>query len=226
LTLKGSEHADGRSISHNWSYYITDLAPGELKPDYKDATHDFVMSSGELFDTHTFSGSATYQLDGNTNSALEKADGTVGSNAHSYGASVFINPSAKDPRKTIDISISANPPVERYRLQHANGDTETQKGQVWLVAYNWVHRNQKDPAPFTRCGTTNFNHVAVSDDGASTVGSRTYTRSIPMPLASADDACKFPNGYRTFPISASESPWDIKTLHVTDTASFSLDHTP
>ena len=95
------------------------------------------------------------------------------------------------------------------------------------MAYNWVHRKQKDPAPFTRCGTTNFQHLAAGlPDGTATVASPTYTASTAMPLAAADNACQFPNGYRTFPISASESPWDIKSLNVTDSASLELDHTP
>ena len=118
LTLKGNEHADNRSITHNWSYFVTDLGPGELKPDYKDAASDLVVSSGELLDTHSFSGSATFHRDGNPTSALEQAAGTVGPNANSYGASVLINPSAKDPRKTIELSISPQAVGDQVHADH------------------------------------------------------------------------------------------------------------
>ena len=65
---------------------------------------------------HTFKGTASSKADGGNLSATQKSAGAKG--PHGYAATVSIDPSAKDPRKAIELLVAANPQLEHYHTEY------------------------------------------------------------------------------------------------------------
>jgi hypothetical protein len=231
LTLKGTYHGGGWTYTHSWDYSLFDLTSGEaLKPDFKGATSHDVESSGELTMADIVKGGASSKSDKGSLSATQRSEGHKGG-ASGYSATVSINPSAKDPRRTIEVTLALNPPLERYHTDYTGGGggSSNETGQVWIYAYNWVHRRQKPPGlpAFVACTQTVFTGLTAGlPDGTKQVADHTFESGGSMPLGTARNGCASVNGTNAIPDTVRYDPWTIPHLNVSDSTRIVLDHAP
>ncbi len=231
LTVKASYHQNGMSVTDDWTYDLLPFSGGTLKPDYKDATSQEVDSSGTLEPLYHFKGSAsaTHDQGEYSTDTTQKAGKTFG--ARGYSAMVSINPSAKHPRDTIELWITANPPLERYPTQYHGGGSATETGQVWLYMYDLLHRKQKPAGlpPSLACSQTVFKGIARGlPDGTVWIAQPTYDSSRSFRLSGAGSSCGSANGTKSIPDTAyvSSDPWTVPELHVADSTTIGLTHEP
>lgn len=234
LTLNGNSHSDGWTYTHNWNYNLFDFSNGEpLKPDFSSASRDDVESSGGLALGFISKGGATAKADGSPSccSATQKGEGPKPKSAHGYAASVSIDPSAKDPRKTIELTLVLNTPLERYHTTYTGGGggSSDETGQVWIYAYNFLHRNQKPAGlpPSIACSQTVFK-MHGKTDGTRSVADRTLKSSGSMPLGTSRNSqdCAFFQGTNSIPDTSRYDPWMIPTLNASDETHVVLEHGP
>ncbi len=228
LTLKGSHHGGGWSYTHNWNYSLAQVGETDpLKPDFSSAAKDDVESSGTLLMLEFLKGGATAKSDAGCCTATQQAENAKG--AHGFSAMVSIDPSAKDPRKTIELFVVANPPLEHYHTTYTGGGggSSNETGEVWLYAYNFLHRKQKPAGipPSLACAQTVFK-VHGSSDGKKLIANRTFNTSASMPLGTTRGDCASFNGTNSIPDLSRYDPWVIPSVNVTDSTQITLEHAP